>query len=288
MVGAFREALASTAALRFDDAALGDLLVSLRDAATAAYPNIEVDEATFCRELARRSGDGASPESLAKLRAAHVHLAIACEHGNELAIRRFQSELLDEVDACARNVRASPVQADEVRSHILALLFVGDGTRPAALRSYSGRGDLRSYLRVIATRELIRVIGVERRELASPAESFLDRLAPASDVEVGYLREAYRADVDAAMRVALQTLPDDARALLRYSLIDGWTVDRIGTLYGVHRATAARRVAAARDQLAAAIRLELSTRLVIPIEEVDSVVRLVQSRIDVSLSRLLS
>jgi hypothetical protein len=35
------------------------------------------------------------------------------------------------------------------------------------------------------------------------------------------------------------------------------------------------------------MRIELSLRLAIPVEEVDSVVRLVQSRVDVSLSRLL-
>lgn len=90
------------------------------------------------------------------------------------------------------------------------------------------------------------------------------------------------------MRAALASLSEELRALLRYSLLDGWNVDRIGALYGVHRATAARRVAVARDQLADAIRKDLSSRLSIPVDEVDSVVRLVQSRIDVSLSRILS
>jgi RNA polymerase sigma-70 factor (ECF subfamily) len=70
-------------------------------------------------------------------------------------------------------------------------------------------------------------------------------------------------------------------------VIDGWTIDRIGALYGVHRATAARRIAAARDELGAAIRTELAARLAISIDEVDSIVRLVQNRIDVSLERLL-
>jgi RNA polymerase sigma-70 factor, ECF subfamily len=75
--------------------------------------------------------------------------------------------------------------------------------------------------------------------------------------------------------------------LLRYSVIDGWNVDRIAELYGVHRATAARRVAAAREQLGESIRAELAARLEISTDEVDSIVRLVQSRVDVSLARLL-
>jgi RNA polymerase sigma-70 factor (ECF subfamily) len=110
---------------------------------------------------------------------------------------------------------------------------------------------------------------------------------PVSDPDHGYLRERYRADVNAAVRAALAGLPDPQRALLRYSVIDGWSVDRIGALYGIHRATAARRVAAAREELGAAIRTKLAARLAISLDEVDSIVRLVQSWIDVSLERLL-
>jgi RNA polymerase sigma-70 factor (ECF subfamily) len=125
------------------------------------------------------------------------------------------------------------------------------------------------------------------REVGVTDDAFLDMLSPGPDLELGYLRERYRADVDAAMRAGLAALAEQARALLRYSVVDGWSVDRIGALYGVHRATAARRIAAARIQLGAAIRSELAARLAISFGEVDSIVRLVQSRIDVSLERLL-
>ncbi len=70
-------------------------------------------------------------------------------------------------------------------------------------------------------------------------------------------------------------------------MVNGWSVDRIGALYGVHRVTASRWVAAAREQLGAAIRSELASRLAISVDEVDSIVRLVQSRVDLSLERLL-
>jgi RNA polymerase sigma-70 factor (ECF subfamily) len=137
------------------------------------------------------------------------------------------------------------------------------------------------------TRELVRIINKGDREVGVSDDAFLDLLSPVSDPELGYLRERYRDHVDAAMRAALAALPEQPRALLRYTVVDGWTVDRIGALYGVHRATAARRVAAAREELGAAIRAELAARLAISIDEVDSIVRLVQSRIDVSVERLL-
>jgi RNA polymerase sigma-70 factor (ECF subfamily) len=285
---AFLAALDDDARPRFEGAAtLAATLAQLRDVALAAYPDVAVDAATFAAELARRLGAVASPEQLARVRADHVHLAIACIAGDPLAIRRFEDDFLGEVDATAGRLHARPDQADEVRSHLRRILFVSEPGRPAALRAFSGRGDLRSYLRVIATRELVRVINKGRHEICVTDDAFLDLLSPASDPELGYLRERYRTDVDAAMRTALAALPDQPRALLRYSVVDGWSVDRIGALYGVHRATAARRVAAAREDLGIAIRTELAARLAISIDEVASIVRLVQSRIDVSLERLL-
>jgi RNA polymerase sigma-70 factor (ECF subfamily) len=93
--------------------------------------------------------------------------------------------------------------------------------------------------------------------------------------------------VDAGLRSALARLDARSRALLRYQLIDGWSIDQVGKLYGVHRATAARWLADARQVLGDAIRSELATRLQISTHEVDSIVRLVQSRVDMSLDRLL-
>jgi len=62
---------------------------------------------------------------------------------------------------------------------------------------------------------------------------------------------------------------------------------QVGKLYGVHRATAARWLSDAREALGALIRAELAARLRIATEDVDSIVRLVQSRVDMSLDRLL-
>jgi RNA polymerase sigma-70 factor (ECF subfamily) len=288
-VDAFLDAVDASARSRFTDTArLAAELAALRDRARAAYPEIAVDEATFFAELARRLGTTADPDQLARVRGDHVHLAIACAAGDEVAIRKFEDEFLDEVDATAHRLGATSDQLDELRSFARRILFVTEPTRPAALGEYAGRGDLRSYVRVIATRELVRAIGKGRREVPVAAESFLDKLSPASSPVAGFLRDTYRADVDAAIRAALAELPEDARALLRYSVIDGWTVDRIGALFGIHRATAARRVAAARELLGENIRAQLSARLAISIDDVDSVVRLVQSRIDVSLERMLS
>ena len=251
MEGAFRAALDDEARPRFEgDTTLAETLARLRGGRRRVSRRSSSTPPVFAAELARRLGAAPAPSCSRACAPITCTSRSRAPTATSVAIRRFEAEFLDEVDACARRLRArdgsgrrgaQPPAPDPVRQRARA-----DRRRCA---EYSGRGDLRSYLRVIATRELVRVIDKRSPRGRDRDESFLDKLSPVSDPELGYLREAYRPDVDAAMRAALAGLGDESRALLRYSLIDGWSVDRIGALYGVHRATAARRVAAAREEL---------------------------------------
>lgn len=288
LAAAFLAELTDEPRARFDDrGALDAILTRLRAEAAAAYPDLAVDADRFAAELARRLGPLASPAQLATVRAAHVHLAIACAAGDPSALRTCEDELFDEVGFAAARVRARPDQADDARGRLRHLLFTAEPGRKAGMAAFSGRSDLRSYIKVIATRELVKLVEHDRRAVPL-ADDMADALVAAADgPELAVLRERYRDEVRVAIRAALAALPDASRALLRYSVVDGWSVDRIGALYGVHRATAARRVAAARDELGTAIRRELAARLSISVDEVDSIIRLVQSRIDLSLERLL-
>jgi RNA polymerase sigma-70 factor (ECF subfamily) len=89
-----------------------------------------------------------------------------------------------------------------------------------------------------------------------------------------------------AFEVAVNGLASRERNLIRYQLVDGLNVDQIGALYGTHRATAARWVAAARDELATRTRDELRRRLSLSHQEVDGLIRWVQSQLELSLQRL--
>jgi RNA polymerase sigma-70 factor (ECF subfamily) len=288
MEKAFRDALVPAARERFDGTQLAPVLEELRRAATETHPDLAVEPDAFAGEIARRLGAAAAPEQLVKLHAADVHLTIACATGDTVAIRRFEQQFFGEIAVVAARMRARSELADEVRGYVRRVLFVTEPGRPAAVTEFSGRGDLRNYLRVIATRELVRVVNKDRREVGIPDEAVLDLIGPAGDPQLDYLRDRYRAEVVAALRAALASLADEPRALLRYSLVDGWTVDQLGALYGIHRTTAARRVTAARDALGEVMRRELAARLSIELEEVDSIVRLVQSRIEASIERLLA
>jgi RNA polymerase sigma-70 factor (ECF subfamily) len=65
------------------------------------------------------------------------------------------------------------------------------------------------------------------------------------------------------------------------------TLDQLSTLFAVHRATIARRIATARESILSAAKDLLELELRISQDEVESLLRLVRSRLDLSLSALL-
>lgn len=255
-------------------------------AAREAWPDLAIEPERFAGELGRRWSKIQGVD-LAAMKAADVYLAIACLDGTAAAVETVRQLLTREVGFAATKTTATREQIADVVGNLSRILFVDEPERPAALREYSGRGDLKSYLRVMAMRDLARVVNRGRREVGIDDDGLIDRIVPASDPELSILRAQYRDVVDQAMRAALLTLDERNRALLRYAFVDGWNVDRVGEVYNVHRATAARWIAAAREKLGERIRDELASRLRVAVGEIDSIVRLVQSRIDVSLDRVL-
>ena len=94
--------------------------------------------------------------------------------------------------------------------------------------------------------------------------------------------------VQGHVRGAIGDLPARQRSLLALAIVKGLGVDRIGAIYGVHRATAARWVVAARQELTRAVRRALHVRLRVPDHEIGDMVPLVESQLELSLERILS
>jgi len=288
LCNAFLRALPVGAAARFADrAALATQLRGALGAAEAAWPGLALAPARYAAHLAARLGTDASPDALVAMRTSDVYLALACAGGDAAAIAAFEAGYFGEIDRAGTRTGATADQIAEVKARLRRVLFVTDGPRPAATAEFAGRGDLRGWVRVTALRDLILLVGRARREVAYTDEHLLDALSPADDPELGYIRELYRAAFEAAFRAAVAALPSRAKSLLRYQLVDGLSIDDIGALHGVHRATAARWLAAARDQIAADTRAHLAARVGMRSDEIDSIIRLVRSRLDVSVERLL-
>jgi RNA polymerase sigma-70 factor (ECF subfamily) len=70
--------------------------------------------------------------------------------------------------------------------------------------------------------------------------------------------------------------------------LDGLNIDRIGIVFGVHRATVARWLATARELVLERTMTLLGDRLQLDAAEFASLLRMVRTTLDVSLHSLLS
>ena len=70
----------------------------------------------------------------------------------------------------------------------------------------------------------------------------------------------------------MRGLDDRSKNLLRHAYVDGHGIDAIGAIYGVHRATAARWVERAREQLVTQTIADLMQRHRVSEQEARSIV----------------
>jgi RNA polymerase sigma-70 factor (ECF subfamily) len=214
------------------------------------------------------------------------YVAFGCGVGDPAAIAACDALLVREARFAAEGTRLDASLRDEASQIVRENLFTPRTTRPPAILDYGGRGALRSWLRVSVSRELVRLAKAQHRN-EPLEEELLANADPGDDPLLEELKVKYRAELAEAFRHALSELPPRDRTLLRYQLVEGLSIDEVGAIYRVHRATAARWLAKIRDELVARSRDLVAAALGVDTAEAASIVRMVQSQLDVSVIRHL-
>lgn len=272
-----------------EDAVLEPLLRRVLAEACQAWKNVTLEPAAFMRSLAERVPGDEAPlsEALERLVCSDVYLACACGAQDPAALVHFGRVLHAVVPVAVGRIDSSPAFLDEVEQRLRERLLVPDAQGPARIHTYGGLAPLQQWLKAAAYRsavDLLRSQGPERPTDEPPAE--LEALG--ADPEMAYLKGLYRAHFRSAFEQALGTLSPRDRTLLRLNLLQGLNIERIGTMYGVHRATVARWIATARAQLLERTREELGKQLRLTGDDLDSIMRLVVSRMEVSIGGFLA
>jgi RNA polymerase sigma-70 factor (ECF subfamily) len=288
MVAALRERLSAARAdqLTGRERDLERVLAGLYDDASTRNPGISVDPVQWVTALAvRLPGDLAIEDGLLSCRTGDIFWVCGCLNGDPAALALLETAVREEVTGAGVAVRASADEIDNARQGLHASLLVGE--REPGLARYAGRGDLRGFLRIAAVRALLRLKGRREREVGVNPD-LLEALAPATDPELERLKQAYRQDFAACFREALAELPPRDRTLLRLNVLEKMSIDKLGVLFGVHRATAARWLERVKAELGTRTEELLAERLGVEAAEVESIIRLVRSQVDVSLNRMLA
>ncbi|HEV7559141.1 MAG TPA: hypothetical protein VGO00_26890, partial [Kofleriaceae bacterium] len=213
-------------------------LRALCDEAAATWPGVVVPpEQVIATLAAKLAGD--DPPALTAAAVSEIHLAVGCARGDPAAIAAFDRSYLEVVPAALAGMKLPTATIEDVRATVRDKLLLGD---PPRIVDYAGRGRLRGLVQVTATRTAIDRIRADEREVELPADH---RLVAPGDIELSLIKAQYREAFIAGFTQAISAMTRRDRNLMRLHFLGGVTLDQLAQMYGVHRATVVRWLAAA-------------------------------------------
>lgn len=282
---AWRDAL-TTERDEDDPAEVVPLLVDVAERARNAWPDLAVDHVALSGHLGAVCPAQMSTSAfLAAVNAEDVALAYACASGDRAALDAFTRRFDRDLRMVFAQRRGNKPPFDEYAQVVRTRLLTGERPRIA---EFAGIGELKNWLRVAASRVLVDL------QRGLPGAGHLDEEAalavptPDDDPETEYLKRLYRAEMKSAFERAVEDLTAVERNCLRDYYARGLTIDQLAAARGIHRATAARRVAHARSAVLRHTRQQLMQRTQMSQDELASVVRLIESQLYVSVERVFA
>ena len=259
-----------------------DAWYAMVERARAAWPEVEVEVQTFVDYLAERATPGVDA-----LHAEDLYLACACAQGNTAAIAALDMHFVAGVAPSLARL-GDETFIGEVKQLLRHKLLVPEPGARAKIMDYRGQGPLAAWLRVAAARIALNLHrrGAHDRPLAAEPER-IDLPDLAADPELEILRVRYAPAFRAAFEEAVRSLEPKDRNLLRLHFVDNLNVDKVGSFYRVHRATAARWIVTVRERLLEEVRSRLREKLGLSDSEFDSMMNVVRSQLDLSLQTWL-
>lgn len=253
-----------------------------------AWPEVALEGTRFVSFVAQRlSSDRDANEALAAVRAGDLYLVCACADGDTNALDLFDKRYISDLGVALARMRPRAEQVDEIKQQVRQRLFVSANADTGKIVEYSGRGDLRRWVRAIAIRTFLNHIRRYKREVqGDPDQPILDEVS--DDPEIEYMKRRYSHEFRTAFLQALRELGDRQQNLLRYHHVDGLNIDEIGAIYRVHRVTAYRWLEKARQVLVERTQSLLVQELKVEKREFESIIRMIRSQLHLSLVRHLN
>ena len=262
-------------------------IASAVDRGTERWPDITVDPRALAGAMARSLvGGWESVAALSELHAADLYLAQACASGDQRAITTFERTYATTIAGSLSALRLADDVAADVAQDVREKLFVARDGATGKIATYSGRAALGSWLRTIVTRTAVESL---RRRMDSPLDDETMEALPSPEdtPDERYFRATYHSEFKAAFDTAIGSLTQQQRDLLRHRFVDGLGLETIGERYGVHKSTAFRWLEEARTLLTKRTHNAFQQRTRASPSEMRSIVRVIETNVELSLQRLL-
>lgn len=273
--------------------ALEATLLALHERGRAAWPGLSVHAEEFASYLATRAAAGSQPPELARLHAEDLYLACACSKRDQAALALADARFLSTLPQHLTRRGYAQHLAEEVVQALRERLFLGSPESPNAgagvpqINDYAGRGSLASWLRVAAARAASNARRDEANRADLLANGDSDPALPALDPELSLIVARHGPEFRAALRDAFESLLAEERSVLRLHFEQGLSLEAAARALGISRATAGRRMLAGRLRIREIMLQLLGQRLSATPTELDSILGVVRSKLELSLSSLL-
>ncbi len=213
----------------------------------------------------------------------NLYLCCACAEAQPEALRLFQSEGSGVAQAAIARVDRNADFVQDTLQEVWDRLLLG---AEAKVKLYSGRGPLKAWLRVAATRVALDRQRARNR-FAELHIELTDRLAaPGASPEAALLKARFGHAFHQALRDAVSGLSRQERNVLRMHIAGKCSIDEIGRAYNVHRATAARWLDRTRTRIYDEVRQELCVkRGTLTASEFKSLATIMGNELELSLTR---
>ena len=176
--------------------------------------------------------------------------------------------------------------ADDLVSVVTSHLLVPDVGARARLLSYSGRGPLSAWVKMVCRRKAIELHRATA-PVRNDAAEILKNTAPVIDPELDYLKFRYAREFNRALEETLRVLPAEDANLLYLTVVKRVGLGATARMLGVSVRTVQRRLSATQAQVFAETRTRVREQLSASEEEISSLLALVQSQLGVTLHRVL-
>lgn len=248
----------------------------------ANWPDLDIEFYDFVRYvqvILQRSELSAVTEH-----ATDLYLACGCLEGSTVALRTFVRQYVEPLLTVTGALR----QREDLRQIVLERLLSAKDGSPPRLSEYSGRSTLRTWLKVVIKRCSL---NLERNRVNGERQSANDQLedklvSVGNDPELDYLKLRYAHEFKRAFRVALQQLDARDTLVLKMHVCEGARTGEIAQFFGVNRVTVTRWMADIRQGLLRSTQRHLERELRLSRAEFESIVRLVITSLNLTLSCL--
>ena len=253
-------------------------------AAEAAWPEVR-PSAESVAELLSVGG-----RELASVDPGEAWLVAACVDGDRKALEAVE-QMVRKLDPVLASKGLDRARVEDVRQQVLGRLLTAGADGVVPLVRYAGDGKLGALVKTVGIRIAVDELRKDRVRPSS-SEVEVERLVQSGGLgpELAVASAEHRARIKDAFEGAVATLDEKERALLRLHILEDATIDDIAALHSVHRGTAARWLVRIREKIAAATHRVLRETIAAAEgdRQLESLLRSVDSRIDLSLSRALA